>query len=74
MKNQDRYPSYLIKAFNDIHHYVNYRGRTYEDLAMLQKAVHELNQAIDIRLVRDFKDHPEMVELFEWLENKKVKD
>ena len=74
MSDRDRFPSYLIEALNHIHHYVNYRGRNYEDLAILQKAVHELNRAIDIRLVRDFKDHPEMVELFQSFKVKKNKD
>ena len=71
MSVRDRFPSYLIESLNNIHHYVNYRGRSYEDLATLQKAVHELNQGIDIRLIRDFKDHPEIAELFKLLSAKK---
>jgi hypothetical protein len=67
----DRLLSYVTESLENLHHYVNYRGRSYEDLAILQKAVHELNQAIDIRLIRDFKDHPEMAELFKLLEAKK---
>ena len=73
MCDRDRFPSYLIESLNNIHHYVNYRFRTYEDLATLQKAVHKLNRAIDIRLIRDFRDHPEIAELFKLLESKKSK-
>ncbi len=74
MSVRDHFPSYLVEAFNNIHHYINYHGRNYEDLAILQKTVHELNRTIDIRLIRDFKDHPEIAELFKLLEAKKNKD
>ncbi len=70
----DRFPSYLTESLHNIHHYVNYRGRSYQDLAILQKAVNELNTVIDTKLSRDFKDHPEMQSSFQLLESKKNKD
>ncbi len=63
MSVRDRYPSYLIEAFNNIHHYVNYRGRSYQDLAILQDSVDELKLMINTRLIRDFSQIPEVAEM-----------
>ena len=63
MSDHDRFLSYVTESLNNLHHYVNYRGRSYEDLTNLQKAVDDLKSAINLRLVRDFKDLPEMAEL-----------
>ncbi len=54
MSDRDRFLSYVTESLNNLHHYVNYRGRSYEDLTNLQKAVDDLNLAIKTRLNRDF--------------------
>ena len=54
MSDRDRYPSYLIESLDNLHHYVNYRGRTYHDLKSVKNAVDELKLMIDTRLNRDF--------------------
>ncbi len=63
MSDRDRYPSYLIESLNNIHHYLNYRGRSYQDLAALQDSVDELKLMIDTRLIRDFSQIPEVAEM-----------
>ena len=63
MSVRDRYPSYLIEALNNIHHYVNYRGRSYQDLTALQDSVDELKLMINTRLIRDFSQIPEVAEM-----------
>jgi len=55
MNDRDRYPYYLSESLDLVHHYVNYRGRSYQDLVDLQKAVDDLNLAINNRLIRGFK-------------------
>ena len=70
----DNHLSYLTESLNNICHYIDYRGRSYQDLATLQKTLNDLNFAINIRLIRDFKDHPEVAELFKLLETQKNKD
>ena len=54
MGNPDHYPSYLIESLDNLHHYVNYRGRTYHDLKSVKNAVDELQRMINTRLNRDF--------------------
>ena len=39
---RDHFLSYVTESLNNLHHYVNYRGRSYEDLTNLQKAVDDL--------------------------------
>ena len=54
MSARDHYPSYLIESLDNLHHYLNYRGRTYHDLKSLLQAVDELKLMINTRLNRDF--------------------
>ena len=59
-RHRDRFPSYLIESLNNIHHYVNYRGRTYHDLKSVLNAVVELKEMINTRLIRDFGHNSEV--------------
>ncbi len=63
MSDRDRLLSYVTENLDEIKHYINYRGRSYQDLVNLQKEIDELTLAITTRLVRDFKHIPEMAEL-----------
>ena len=62
--SRDSYPSYLSESLDNIHHYINYRGRNYQDLCNLQKAVDDLNLAINQRLNTDFRHIPEVAKSF----------
>lgn len=66
MSDRDRnssYPSYLIESLDHLHHYLNYRGRTYHDLKSLKHAVDELKLMIDTKLIRDFSYIPEVAKM-----------
>ncbi len=45
------YSSYLIESLDNLHHYLNYRGKTYHDLKSLKHAVDELKLMIDYQLL-----------------------
>ena len=63
MGDRDHFLSYVTESLNNLHHYVNYRGRSYEDLTNLQKAVDDLKSAINTRLNRDFSHIPEVAKM-----------
>ena len=51
----NRLLSFVTDAINDIDHYIDYRGRSFEDLIAVQKQIDQLTGKINNRLVRDFK-------------------
>ncbi len=62
MSDRDRFPSYLQEALNLIEHYINYRGRTYEDLKAIHDELYELQLKIYRRGINDFSHIPEIAE------------
>lgn len=46
MNDRDRFPSYLREALDHVEHYINYRGRTVEDLEAINEALCDLQGLI----------------------------